>query len=88
MEKGVINLDQFQTHLISRIKSSQNTTRENISISNRESNDMLKHFSVQLPHSNAKLSKSVKAQVNQPVIMNREEIHSFIRPSMFDHVRE
>jgi hypothetical protein len=89
LEKGVINLDQFESHLISKIRSSQNTDRDNISISKRESgDDMLQHFSVQLPHSNAKLSKSVKAKVSQPIIMNREEIHSFIRPSMFDHVRE
>ena len=46
LEKGVINLDQFESHLISKIRGSQNTTRDNISISKRDSDDMLKHFSV------------------------------------------
>ena len=46
-----------------------------------------KHFWVTLQHSNAKLSKSVAARIKQPSLQIRDEINSYIRPSLYDQVR-
>ena len=46
-----------------------------------------KHFWVTLGHSNAKLNKSVAARTKKPMLLIREDINSYIRPSLYDQVR-
>ena len=59
--------------MISKIKCSQNTSKENISCTKRDAEEILNdHFALCLPHSNAKVSKSVKSRVNKPMVMNRD----------------
>lgn len=93
--EGSIDLEFFESHIVSQDKRPNETRTfeppQIHSVRNNSTNDNGKYFCVNLPHSNAVIkNKAVLSNscIVQPVVTRRGRVESFIKPKMFDVVRE